>query len=48
MGILIFALVVILVFTGLAIERVLKDIRGQNKEIISLLKQRNNEDGTND
>ena len=39
MGILIFALVVILVFTALAIERVLKDIRDQNKEIIQLLKE---------
>lgn len=48
MILLIFALVVILVFTGLAIERVLKDIRDQNKEIISLLKQRNHEGGTND
>ena len=38
MGILIFALVVILVFTALAIERILKDIRDQNKEIIHLLK----------
>jgi len=38
MDILIFALVVILVFTALAIERVLKDIRDQNKEIIHLLK----------
>lgn len=48
MGILIFVLVVILVFKGLAIERVLKDIRGQNKEIIRLLKQGNNEDITKD
>ena len=49
MGILIFALVVILVFTALAIERVLKDIRDQNKEIISLLKDdKNNKDVTND
>ncbi len=49
MGILIFALVVILVFTGLAIERVLKDIRDQNKEIISLLKDaKNNKDVIND
>lgn len=49
MGILIFALVVILVFTALAIERVLKDIRDQNKEIIRLLKDaNNNQDATND
>ena len=49
MGILIFALVVILVFTALAIERVLKDIRDQNKEIISLLKDdKNNKDVIND
>ena len=49
MDILIFALVVILVFTALAIERVLKDIRDQNKEIISLLKDaKNNKDVTND
>ena len=49
MGLLIFALVVILVFTALAIERVLKDIRDQNKEIISLLKDdKNNKDVIND
>lgn len=49
MGILIFALVVILVFTALAIERVVKDIRDQNKEIIRLLKDaNNNQDATND
>ena len=48
MSILIFALVVILVFTALAIERVLKDIRDQNKEIIRLLKNGNSEDGKND
>ena len=49
MRILIFALVVILVFTALAIERVLKDIRDQNKEIISLLKDaKNNKDVIND
>lgn len=49
MGILIFALVVILVFTALAIERVVKDIRDQNKEIIRLLKDaNNNQDTTND
>jgi len=49
MGLLIFALVVILVFTALAIERVLKDIRDQNKEIISLLKDdKNNKDVKND
>ena len=49
MGILTFALVVILVFTALAIERVLKDIRDQNKEIIRLLKDsNNNQDATND
>ena len=49
MGILTFALVVILVFTALAIERILKDIRDQNKEIIRLLKDaNNNQDATND
>ena len=49
MGILIFALIVILVFTALAIERILKDIRDQNKEIISLLKDdKNNKDVIND
>ena len=49
MSILIFALVVILVFTALAIERVVKDIRDQNKEIIRLLKDaNNNQDATND
>ncbi len=49
MGILIFALVVILVFTALAIERVLKDIRDQNKEIIRLLKDaENNKNVTKD
>ena len=47
MGILIFVVVVILVFTGLSIERVVKDIRDQNKEIIRLLKDaKNNEDVT--
>ena len=45
----IFVLVVILVFTALAIERVLKDIRDQNKEIISLLKDaKNDQDAKND
>ena len=48
MGIFIFALVVILVFTALAIERILKDIRDQNKEIILLLKNRDSEDRKND
>ena len=49
MGILIFALVVILVFTGLSIERVVKDIREQHREIIRLLKDaKNNEDVTRD
>ena len=49
MGIFIFALVVILVFTALAIERILKDIRNQNKEIIDLLKEaKRNQDATND
>ena len=49
MGILTFGLVVILVFTALAIERVVKDIRDQNKEIISLLKDaKNDKDVTND
>ena len=49
MDILIFALVIILVFTALAIERILKDIRDQNKEIIRLLKEaKSNQDVTND
>lgn len=49
MGIFIFALVVILVFTALAIERILKDIRDQNKEIIHLLKEaKSDQDATND
>ena len=49
MGILTFGLGVILVFTALAIERVVKDIRDQNKEIIRLLKDaNNNQDATND
>ena len=49
MGILTFALLVILDFTVLAIERVVKDIRDQNKEIIRLLKDaNNNQDATND
>ena len=49
MGILTFGLVVILVFTALSIERVVKDIRDQNKEIIRLLKDaNNNQDATND
>ena len=49
MGLLTFALVIILVFTALAIERVVKDIRDQNKEIISLLKDaKNDQDATND
>ena len=49
MSILIFVLVVILVFTALAIERGVKDIRDQNKEIIRLLKDaNNNQDATND
>ena len=48
MGIFIFALVVILVFTALAIERILKDIRDQNKEIIRLLKNGDSEDRKND
>lgn len=38
MGLLSFILLAILVFTALAIERVLKDIRDQNKEIMSLLR----------
>ncbi|MEG0385768.1 MAG: hypothetical protein RR642_13535 [Solibacillus sp.] len=32
-------MVVILVFTALSLERILKDIRAQNKEIIELLKK---------
>lgn len=41
MGFLIFFLVVILVFTALSLERILKDIRDQNKEIIEILKKGN-------
>ena len=41
MDIFIFVLVVILVFTALTVERILKDIRHQNKEIIRLLKEAN-------
>lgn len=37
MGFLIFALLIVITFTALAIERILKDIRSQNKEIIGLL-----------
>lgn len=37
MGFFSFALLVIITFTALAIERILKDIRTQNKEIIELL-----------
>lgn len=37
--ILTFFLIVILVFTALSLERILKDIRDQNKEIIELLKK---------
>ena len=37
MGFFSFALLVIITFTALAIERILKDIRSQNKEIIELL-----------
>ena len=49
MDIFIFALVIILVFTSLAIERILKDIRDQNKEIIQLLKEaKSNQDTIND
>ncbi len=39
MGFLIFFLVVALVFTVLSLERILKDIRDQNKAIIELLKK---------
>lgn len=39
MDLFIFALVVVLTFTALAIERLLKDIREQNKEIILLLQK---------
>jgi len=41
MDIFTFILVLILVFTGLAIERIMKDIREQNKEIIEILKKNN-------
>ncbi|MFS0875345.1 hypothetical protein [Solibacillus isronensis] len=37
MGFFSFALLIIITFTALAIERILKDIRSQNKEIIELL-----------
>lgn len=37
MDFLIFALLIVLTFTGLAIERLLKDLRSQNAEIIELL-----------
>lgn len=43
MLLLIFAITVILTFTALAIERILKDIREQNNEIIILLKQQQEE-----
>jgi len=43
MDIFIFILVLLLVYTGLAIERILKDIREQNKEIIDILKKKNRE-----
>jgi len=36
-GLLIFAVLIIITFTALAIERILKDIQSQNKEIIELL-----------
>lgn len=36
---LLFLLVSILTITALAIERVLKDVRDQNKEILELLKK---------
>ncbi|MFT9819283.1 hypothetical protein [Lysinibacillus sp. NPDC056185] len=50
MGIFTFILVLILVFTGLSIERILKDIREQNKEIIEILKKNNHdkEENTSD
>lgn len=50
MDIFIFILVLLLVYTGLAIERILKDIREQNKEIIDILKKNNRdkEDYTRD
>lgn len=37
MGFFSFALLIIITFTALAIERILKDIRTQNNEIIELL-----------
>ena len=37
MTFLIFAILIILTFTALAIERILKDLRLQNKTIIELL-----------
>ncbi|MGE7131774.1 hypothetical protein [Lysinibacillus xylanilyticus] len=50
MGIFTVILVLLLVFTGLAIERILKDIRDQNKEIIEILKKNNRdkEENTSD
>ncbi|MFJ6267005.1 hypothetical protein ACIQGW_18745 [Lysinibacillus xylanilyticus] len=49
MGIFTFILVLLLVFTGLAIERILKDIRDQNKEIIEILKNnRDKKENTSD
>lgn len=37
MGFFSFVLLIIITFTALAIERILKDIRTQNNEIIELL-----------
>lgn len=37
MGFFSFALLIIITFTALAIERILKEIRTQNNEIIELL-----------
>lgn len=48
MGIFTFFLVSILVFTALSLERILKDIRDQNKEIIELLKKDNEDFETKD
>lgn len=41
MGFFSFALLIIITFTALAIERILKDIRTQNNEIIELLSKSN-------
>ncbi len=44
MELLIFALLVILVFTALQIERILKDIRTQNEKILEVLQSEKEKD----